>query len=135
MKNSIFFLGLIIIPFFFSCTDEGDLADLTDDREQFIGTWNVQESCSKDAYTVQITKDPSNSAQVIISNFWHITNCENPPYAIIAGNSIYLPSQYICNGTFDVKGDGDLNKQVISWSYTVNDGADLYSCTAEYTRQ
>ncbi|MCD4697970.1 MAG: hypothetical protein K8S16_17235 [Bacteroidales bacterium] len=131
----IFLFSLFLLPGFIACTDENEVDDLVDDREKFIGTWNVIESCSKDSYTVQITKDPSNSSQVIISNFWHISNCANPPYGIVAGSSIYVPTQSICSNAFEVNGDGDLDKNVISWSYTVNTGADLYTCAAEYTRK
>ena len=124
------FLGLLL---FISCLEE-DTNDLLDDRDAFLGAWNVTESCNKDAYSVQISKDPSNSSQVLINNFWNTGNCGNPVYGIVAGSSIYLPEQSFCNGAFKVDGSGDMIKEKINWSYSVNDGADLFSCSATYIR-
>ncbi|MBN2175335.1 MAG: hypothetical protein JW731_14470 [Bacteroidales bacterium] len=134
------FLGFSIFIMLFlvsltSCTDEENPFDLTDDRDVFLGTWNVDETCTRDAYSVSIEKDPSNSSQVIINNFWLIGYQEKPPYAIVAGSSITIPKQAICDdGSNLVSGSGTLNKDKITWSYTVNDGADLYTCSAVYEK-
>ena len=123
-----------LIVFMFSCTDDFDPTDLADDRDAFLGSWNVAESCAKDNYSVTIIKDPSNSSQVLIQNFWHISNCSNPPYAIIAGTNMVMPSQSICNDAFEVDGSGKLEKGKITMTYTVNDGADLFNCSATLTK-
>jgi hypothetical protein len=120
---------LLLVILLSSCTLE-DPTELIDDRDAFIGTWNVVESCTKDYYQVNITKDPGNSSQVTIQNFWNIPNCSNPPYAIIAGSSIVIPSQSICSDNFEVGGSGSMSKSKINLTFTVNDGADLYTCTA-----
>jgi hypothetical protein len=126
-------VSLIIALTFFSCTDDDDIFSLTEDRDAFLGTWNVTESCTKEAYSVTIIKDPSNSSQVIIENFWLIGFNEKPPYAIVAGTTITIPEQAICyNASNIVSGSGKLDKGKIEWDYTVNDGADLWSCTATY---
>jgi len=125
----LFFSSLLLV----SCVaDETD--DLVDARDQFLGNWNVSESCSKDAYSVSITKDPSNSSQVLIQNFWNTGNCSNYPYAIVAGNSLFIPKQDICDNAFEVDGNGSMSKETITWDYSVNDGADLFNCVATYTR-
>lgn len=116
-----------------SCEDT-ETGDLTDDRDAFLGTWNVTESCSKDAYTVQIQKDPSNSSQVIILNFWNTGNCDDPVQALVAGSSLYISTQKFCNNDFEADGSGDLTKDKVYWTYSVNDGADLFNCDATYTR-
>lgn len=131
-KVNIVINVLIFLIVLVGCTD--DTGDLIDDRDAFLGSWNVSESCVKDAYTVNITKDPSNSAQILINNFWNTGNCGNPVYAIVAGNSAYIPTQIFCNNDFEADGSGDLIKEEISWEYEVNDGADLFKCNAAYTR-
>jgi hypothetical protein len=127
-------LGFVLI-IMFSCTEDGDILNPEEDRDMFIGTWNVNETCNRIPYQVTIIKDPSNSSQVIIENFWLIGPDEKPPYAIVAGNTIVIPQQNICNDDKTiVKGTGDLSNNVINWEYTVNDGADLYTCIATYTK-
>ncbi len=126
------FFGILLIP---SCTED-DNANPADDRDQFIGYWDVNETCNRDSYSVQIIADPSNSSQVLIKNFWLIGNNEKPPYAIVAGSTITIPKQDMCNNcSNEVQGSGKLNKNKITWNYTVNDGADLYTCTATYEKQ
>lgn len=133
MKKILKISGVIILLMMLSCLEE-DNGDLIDDRDAFLGAWKVSESCQKDSYTVQVVKDPSNSAQVLINNFWNTGNCGNPIYGIVAGNSVYLPLQTFCNGEFKGDGSGSLSKETISWTYSVNDGADLFNCEATYTR-
>ena len=128
----------ILIPVFLfsilSCSEEDDV-NPSDDRDVFIGTWNVSETCIRDSYSVEIVADPSNSAQVLINNFWLIGFQEKAPYAIVAGNSIIIPKQYICNNNEnEVNGTGIFDKNKINLTYTVNDGADLYTCEAEYLK-
>jgi len=122
---------MVIFALFISCEEESP--DFIDDRDQFLGSWKVSESCSRDSYTVQIVKDPSNSAQVLINNFWNTGNCGTSPFGIIAGSSIHIQNQSFCNGSFGVEGSGNLSKDEISWTYSINDGADLFTCTATYT--
>lgn len=131
MKRTIFGLTILaIILLFNGCTDELDPTDLADDRDAFLGIWSISESCAKDTYSVTIIKDPDNSSQVIIQNFWHISNCANPPYAIIAGSNMVMPTQDICSESFEVSGSGKLEKGEITMTYSVNDGADLFNCSA-----
>ena len=126
-----FFLALNLL----SCTLEDDPLNPADDRDAFLGGWNVIESCSKDAYTVNISKDPSNSSQVIIENFALIGYNEKPPYAIIAGSTITIPKQLVCDDeSIEVAGSGKLDKGTIELEYTFNDGADLLSCSANYEK-
>jgi hypothetical protein len=134
--NSINLLaGVFISIALFSCTSEDDLLNPQEDRDAFIGSWNVTDSCSKDAYSVNIIKDPSNSSQVIIENFWLIGYNEKAPYAIIAGTTMTIPQQNMCNNDAnEVSGNGKLEKKIIKLNYTVNDGADLWTCKANYEK-
>ncbi len=136
MAKSVKIIGFLLLTLLMnSCTEDNDIVNPQDDRDLFLGTWNVNETCNRIQYQVTIIKDPSNSSQVIISNFWLIGPDEQAPYAIVAGNNIVIPQQNICNdGKTVVKGSGILNKKTIEWEYTVNDGADLYTCVATYEK-
>ncbi|NOX47877.1 MAG: hypothetical protein GXO89_12955, partial [Chlorobi bacterium] len=128
---------LLFVPLLFSCV-EGDDNNVSpsDARDDYIGDWDVTESCSKDSYSVQIVADANNNDRVLIKSFWHITNQETPPYALIDGDIITIPKQFIMNdGSLEVHGTGTLNKKKITWFYEINDGADLYSCSATYEKK
>jgi hypothetical protein len=129
-----FTVKILIVSMLFSCTEEDDSLIPSDDRDQFLGTWNVNETCSKNNYQVTIIKDPSNSAQVIINNFWHIPSCVDPPFAIVARKSVIIPKQSICSDGFETEGSGTLDKNNIEWTYKVSDGAEEVNCTATYTK-
>ncbi len=108
---------------------------LPEDRDAFIGTWNVNDSCFRDAYNVSIVADPANSSQVIIKNFWQIGYNEKPPYAIVAGSTITIPKQsMLYNGSDTVSGSGSLIKDKIKWDFTVKAGGDLWTCNATYEK-
>jgi hypothetical protein len=125
-------LAILVSIALLSCTDDDGLLG-SEDRDAFLGTWNVIDSCSKDAYSVNIIKDTTNSSQVIIENFWLIGFDQKAPYAIIAGTTISIPQQFICdNNSNKVSGSGKLDKKTITLNYTVDDGADLWSCKATY---
>jgi len=128
---------IIFVPFFLiSCTEEEDIINPSDARSAYIGNWDVSESCSKDSYSVQIVADPNNDDRVLIKNFWHIGSSESPPYAVIDGDIITIPSQSILNdGSLEVHGNGTLNKEKITWYYEINDGADLSKCSATYEKK
>ncbi|MCD4746211.1 MAG: hypothetical protein K8R58_07920 [Bacteroidales bacterium] len=74
MKKFIKIL-LFCVPFLIvlnACeSDEDDNVNPeVDPRDNFLGNWNVNETCQRDAYSVTIVVDPSNSSQVLIKNFW-----------------------------------------------------------------
>lgn len=132
IKLFVYFIFLITVV---SCTEDADPFNPQDDRDAYVGVWNVDETCNRIPYQVTIVKDLTNSSQVIITNFWLIGPDEKAPYAIVAGNSIVIPQQNIFNDEKTiVKGSGVLDKNIIEWEYTVNDGADLYTCTATYEK-
>ena len=129
---------ILIIPLLISsCAVEDDNnVDPSDARDAYVGTWDVTESCSKDAYSVQIVADPNNDDRVLIKNFWLIGYQEAAPYAVIDDDIISIPIQSILNdGSLEVHGTGTLNKDKITWYYEINDGADLYSCSATYEKK
>ena len=135
MKSLKLISFIILSLVMFSCSEDIEDLNPQEDRDAFLGTWKVNETCNRIPYQVTITKDLSNSSQVIINNFWLIGPDEKAPYAIVAGSNIVIPQQNIYNdGKTIVTGSGVLNKNTIDWEYTVNDGADLHNCTATYEK-
>lgn len=124
----IIFLSLVL----FSCDDDG-LDDFSDPREQFLGNWNVSENELKDAYAVSIVKNPSNSTEVLINNFWNTNG--NPPAALVVGEKIYFDNASFFDSESKVNGEGFLNKNKITWQYKVFDGADEREYEAIFTLQ
>lgn len=123
----------MLIPLI-SCDDE-NLDDFSDPREQFLGSWDVTESCFKDAYSVEIIKDPENSAQVLIKNFWNMGISSNPPAGLVVGKNIIFDKASFFDSESKVSGEGFIDNDKINWQYEVFDGADAYSCEATYTLQ
>lgn len=130
---------LILISFaligtgFQSCSKDDDLFDDGDARDIFLGSWSVVDECTKQSYRSTISYDPSNSAQVLISNY---ANLNKAAKAVVAGNSIVIESQDIGNG-YTVSGYGklSLNGEIINWtSHNFETTGDLTECTATYTK-
>lgn len=130
--NILFAFSLVIL--LYSC-EEDTFDDFSDPRDVFIGTWDVSESCYKDAYSVEIVKDPLNSAQVLVNNFWNWGYNEKPPAALVVGQKIYFNNAGFTDDELVVDGEGALDKNKITWQYQVFDGADITECEASYTLQ
>lgn len=129
-------LGLLFIScmslMLFSC-EESELDDFGDPREQFLGNWDVSENELKQAYSVSIVKNPSNSSEVLVNNFWNTTG--NPPSALVVDNKIYFSNAKFYDSESEVNGEGFLDKNQITWQYIVFDGADEIEYEAIFTLQ
>lgn len=118
-----------------SCTDE-DIDDLFGDPvEKFLGTWRCEEEGSISGggwnYQVIITRNPDNSAEILIQNFNLQGNSEQAR-ALITGNTMTIPRQNICDDTIEIQGNGTFSNEEITFSYTTNDGATLESFTGRF---
>lgn len=134
MKKISLFIILIIlsgIAFFDSCNPDENTNPNADARDNYLGTWRVQEAGkAKLTYEVQISADPNNSTQVLIGNFY---NFGIEPYALVTSSNITVPSQSF--GKFvQVYGSGTLSGSKITWTYYVNNGADLDTIHSVYTK-
>jgi hypothetical protein len=132
-------LVVVILASLFFCfvaceLDEEDPdADL---RDKFIGTWRFDESEVKNDlafYNVSITYDPSNSSQVLLTNFANVGNFHSA-YGIVTEDRITIPAQTVASLTISGIGNRITNNSV-SWTYAVNDGADLISYAAIAVKQ
>jgi hypothetical protein len=131
----VLFLVVILLFSFAACEiDEDDPnADL---RDRFVGTWRFDESEVKSNlafYNVSIAYDPSNSSQVLLTNFANVGNFHSA-YGIVTEDRITIPAQTVASLTISGIGNRITNGS-ISWTYAVNDGADLISYAAIAIKQ
>jgi len=129
---------IAIISFAASCTKTEDEDAIIDDREKFIGTWNCNETSAIFLNTPNITVKISyhtNSSQVYLNNFYQ-TGYDINIYAIIAGNSITIPKQLICEDKYIESGNGTLNNKEINIAYKIKivNTNQIDNCTAIFTK-
>ncbi len=134
---------LLLLPLAFSlllmqgCVDELGQDPFADPMDKYLGTWNVEESSTiygdGFVYTVNITRNPQNASEVLISNFYYQGD-NVQARAVIAGNIITIIEQGICDNSIVVRGSGTWISGRINLQYTANTGADLDEVSAIYTR-
>ncbi len=129
----IAFFGLLALS---SCkTDSNPLDPNADDRDKYVGNWTVVETpAAKVSYSVTITKNTAVSSEILISNF-NLLGVTTKPFATVSGTTLTIPTQWVCNNTTKVYGNGILvNDAKINLNYTVID-TDSASYNATYTKQ
>lgn len=130
------FLVVLATAFLTSCTLEEDLDPISDDaRDKFIDTWMFyeNEAVRTSSYSVNITKDPGNSAQVLLKNFGNMGHAYSA-YGIVTTSRIEVPSQEIYSGII-IEGTGRLiSTDEMEWEYTITGGGELEAYTATATR-
>ncbi len=134
-KSLSVFLLIFFIFSGISCDPvDNDNVEPDDPRDVFIGSWSVNETCSKSNYTVVISKDQYNTSQVLLNNFAN-PNMGDHAVGIVTTNKITLdPSQKIGNN-WTVSGTGNhINKNLIEWSFLLEIAGTQESCVADYTR-
>ena len=94
---------------------------LNDDiRDQLAGSWSVVEDNnlkSTEYYTVKISKSPSDTSKIRISNFYGIDGIVE---ASISDFDLSIPGQTVEGFTFEGNGVLSSNMKKIEWSYTVD---------------
>ncbi len=127
------FTIMFLLFLFTACEKQED----TDLRNDFIGNWLVNENSSllgQRTYEVSIVKDSINSSQIYIYNFYKI-GINDSVFSIISeleNSSMTIPKQTSKNNV--AEGSGTLNKDVIVMSYYINDGNQIDTVSANYTR-
>lgn len=129
-------ISLTLLVFMAACElDEGlDPID-ADSRDKFIGTWLFSEApaARSISYSVTVTKDPTNSSQVILKNFGNFGNSYSA-YGIVTSSRIVVPSQEIYPG-MSIDGDGSMpSSGQMDWSYTIEGGGELEEYVATATK-
>ncbi len=130
---SLLLIFTILITFLAECTpDSTEDPNPSDPRQKFLGTWLVQETGKKKlTYQVNISENPSNTSEVLISNFY---NFGIKPYAIVTSGTITMPVQSFASQGIQVNGSGEYSTNRIQWIYYVNNGADLDTIVSVYSK-
>ena len=117
-----------------STSDDNNPSPVPDARDKFVGQWTVNnEVCGKGKYLAIISKDPSNSVQVLIQNF-AFSNAGKPDTAIVAGSSIVVYQQTNSEG-WQIEVNGQYNSnETIEWSYSLLISGTLENCTCTYVK-
>jgi hypothetical protein len=133
MKKLFFYISLISFCGLFllsGCTKSNPEPSPSDPRSQYIGSWGVTETPTKNFYTASISVDPNSSDGVFISNFAASTV---QAHAVVSGNSITVTNQQLSNGWI-VNGQGTFGSNKITWTYSINDGANLTNYIAVFAK-
>jgi hypothetical protein len=138
MKNYLNLLAVVLLFLLASSCDTTNTEgpETGDDRDKYVGTWLFIENSStrqpNSTYTAVISKDPSNSSQVLISNFTGVGSGSTDAYGIVTSTSISVPQQNIATD-YKVEGFGNSSTSTkMNWTYSVTAGGtkDDYSATA-----
>lgn len=131
----IFSVALLVLALFVSCEDSDDNnpSPVPDVRDKFVGTWNVTENCNKGNYVASISKDPSNSARILLSNFAD-SQAGQPDTALVASGTAHLYAQINSEGWY-LEGNGTYNADgTIGWQFTLEISGFREDCSATWTR-
>jgi len=141
MKKLVQLLPAILIIgslVFHSCIPDDFEGDFDDPVEKFLGAWKCEETGDVNGYfgpfDVEIVRNPSNSAEILIRNF-NYQGADVEARAIVAGNSIAIPRQLICDDTIEIAGSGTFRNEQFTLTYTTNNGADLENISARFFRK
>jgi len=136
MKVQLSLMALLALMLFFpACLPEDEDIDTGDPVEKFLGTWSVNESCRRGNYSLEITRDPGNSAQVLVYNFGNPGPGYDPAVGLVVSNNLHIQSQTIGEG-WTVSGKGTYSSNgSITWDYSLVIPPNELNCTADSHRQ
>lgn len=139
MKRNLLYLFLFISisALIVSCdpTDGPDEPDV-DPRDKFVGSWICNETSTQNGnstYNVIVSLNPTNSAQILLAQFYQMSSGQKV-YAIVANNNATVPEQTLTGLVIKGSGNYSTTTSKINWTYYVNDGADIDTCTAVYSK-
>ncbi len=137
LRNNKISVFVLLLSFFIlggcDTADDNNPSPVPDARDKFVGNWKVNESCSKITYFTSISKDPSNSVQVLIDNFGD-ASANEPDTAIITASTIHLYKQINSEGWM-IEGSGKYNSdETIDWTYTLTISGTQDNCSSTYTK-
>lgn len=140
MKKQFYFLAVILMAAFLqSCVPEDPVPPDTGDlRDKFTGTWlfieNSPSRSLNSSFTVVISLNPTNSSQVLLSNFGNPGSGYDPAYGIVTSSRITVPSQSMASD-WTVDGSGTLlNAGTMDWTYSITAGGDKITYHATATK-
>lgn len=104
----------------------------TEERADFIGTYNVTEVCSSGnyAYSITVTTSGAGISSIIVTNFGDYNiNLSGT----VSGDNVTFASQTIGGGTFS--GVGRIYGNILTITYNVTSGTASDNCTMTCTKQ
>jgi len=123
----------ILLSFLASCTIDGD-DEFSLPRDKYLGKWTCQ-TADGAGYHATISSDPSNSTQVIITNFFSLKGTVT---AIVTDETITVTKQKMQGipGTYMCEGLGSLSKKNgIYTIYWILYAAGIDETTCTYTKK
>ncbi|MGA2822379.1 MAG: hypothetical protein ABSE72_02520 [Bacteroidales bacterium] len=126
--------SLFAVFFISSCNKDNSSTQLLT-RTSLTGTWIVNETKKKMTYEVIIVIDSTTSNGVLISNFagaGHNVRAN----AYLSGNTLALTNNELLSNGWIVNGSGTVTGNTrIDWPYSLNDGANLTTIQAVFTKK
>ncbi|MPM14517.1 hypothetical protein SDC9_60881 [bioreactor metagenome] len=133
---NIFLIAVMTATILVACQpDDDDDIPTTDPRADYQGIWLCSEVGGQ-SYTVNISIDTTTQSQIKLFNFHH-QGFEEFAKGIVTGTTVTLNPQTMCLGTVTIEGTATMqsNKTTMDFYYTVNNGVDLDTIQAVYTKQ
>jgi hypothetical protein len=101
-----------------------------------VDGWTCSETSTQagsSTYTILISKSTTNSAEVLLENFYDIGS-QYKARVSVSGNTLTIPQQLL-NGN-QLNGSGSMSgNNAFSLTYYINNGSSIDTCTATCTRQ
>ena len=142
MRNKLLksLAGIISVMLLVTSCELGEEVDSDnggDPRDNIVDTWRSTEISAiygKSSYLVDIAKEPLDSTEVILSNFYNL-GIDTEVKGTLNGYKIYISVQVV-NGN-EISGEGDIagDFSVIGFVYEVKDGSgEEDNVSAEFNR-
>lgn len=129
LQRILLVLSLISISCFYACETDDTGDDTTDPRDEFVGVWRFTETPTKksalsQSYIVTMSKDESNSSQLLLENLCNPGVSGSDAVGILTISTIMvtnqtLPNSWVIEGSGKKTGTG-----LMSWTYSITAGGD-----------
>lgn len=137
---SLFLAALTVL--FISACEPVDGDPVSDDpRDAYVGEWQFIESFKStevQSYLVTITKDPSNSSQILLANFGNPGSNDIYAVGLVTTSQVVISQQKLVNSSWVVQGAGSFSnvaKTAMNWTLSVTAGGEKNDYIAIATKQ
>jgi hypothetical protein len=140
LSLSLFVSTLVIL--IVSACEPVDGDPVSDDpRDAYVGEWQFIESFKStegQSYLVTITKDPSNSSQILLANFGNPGSNDIYAVGLVTASQVVISQQKLVNSSWVVQGAGsfsNVSKTAMNWAFSITAGGSKDDYTATATKQ